>query len=61
MERNSEMAKRVGRPKVAASRRRDVIFRFVATSAEAAKIREAARAGGFLTISDYIRDKVIPK
>lgn len=55
------MAKRVGRPKVAASKKRDVVFRFVATNAEATKIREAAKASGFLTISDYIRDRIIPK
>jgi hypothetical protein len=60
MERSGEMtAKRIGRPKVAASKRRDIIFRFVATKEEATRIREAAR--GYLTVSDYIRDKVIPQ
>jgi hypothetical protein len=61
MERIAGMGKRVGRPKVAKGRKREVIFRFVATNAEAAKIREAAKDSGFLTISDYMRDRVIPK
>lgn len=54
------MAKRVGRPPVDASRKRGVIFRFVTTTAEARKIRDAARAAG-MSLSDYLRDKAIPK
>jgi hypothetical protein len=54
------MAKRAGRPEIAPSRRREVIFRFVATKAEAAKIRGAAKAAT-LTISEYLRSVAIPK
>jgi hypothetical protein len=54
------MAKRVGRPGVAASQRREVIFRFVVTRAEAGKIRSQAKALG-LTISEYLRSVAIPK
>jgi mobilization protein NikA len=54
------MAKRVGRPEVAASQRREIIFRFVATKAEAVKIRGKAKALG-LTISEYLRGVAIPK
>lgn len=54
------MVKRVGRPEVPASRRREVIFRFVATKAEATKIRGAAKAVN-LTISEYLRSVAIPK
>jgi hypothetical protein len=54
------MAKRAGRPEVAASQRRDVIFRFVVTKAEASKIRAKAKAEG-QTISEYLRGVAIPK
>jgi hypothetical protein len=54
------MAKRVGRPEVAASQRREVIFRFVVTRADAAKIRSQAKTQG-LTISEYLRSVAIPK
>ena len=54
------MAKRVGRPGVTASQRREVIFRFVVTRAEASKIRSQAKALG-LTISEYLRSVAIPK
>lgn len=54
------MPKRVGRPEVAPSQRRQVIFRFVATKAEAVKIRGQAKAAG-LTISEYLRSVAIPK
>lgn len=45
---------------MAASQKREVIFRFVATKGEAVKIREAAQAVG-LTLSDYLRGVAIPK
>jgi hypothetical protein len=54
------MRKRIGRPKIAPSQRREVIFRFVVTKAEAAKIRSKAKALG-LTISEYLRSVAIPK
>jgi hypothetical protein len=54
------MAKRAGRPEVAASQRRDVIFRFVVTKAEASKIRAKAKGQG-QTISEYLRGVAIPK
>jgi hypothetical protein len=54
------MAKRVGRPEVAASQRRDVIFRFVVTKADASKIRAKAKSQG-QTISEYLRSVAIPK
>ena len=54
------MAKRVGRPEIAASQRREIIFRFVVTKAEATKIRSKAKASG-LTISEYLRSVAIPK
>ena len=54
------MAKRVGRPEKAPSQRREVIFRFVVTKAEAAKLRSKAKAAG-LSISDYLRGVAIPK
>jgi hypothetical protein len=54
------MAKRVGRPEVAASKRREIIFRFVTTKAEALKIRSKAEVLG-LTISEYLRGVAIPK
>jgi hypothetical protein len=54
------MAKRAGRPEVAASQRRDVIFRFVVTKAEAFKIRAKAKNQG-QTISEYLRGVAIPK
>lgn len=53
------MRKRVGRPQMAASQRRDAILRFVVTKAEAAKIRKKAKASG-LTISEYLRSVAIP-
>lgn len=54
------MRKRAGRPGVAPSQRRQVIFRFVVTKAEAVKIRSGAKASG-LTISEYLRRVAIPK
>ena len=54
------MAKRVGRPEIAASQRRESIFRFVTTKAEAVKIRSKAKASG-LTLSEYLRSVSIPK
>lgn len=54
------MPKRVGRPKVAQSEKRTAIFRFVATKAEAARLRAKAKASG-LTISEYLRSVAIPK
>lgn len=54
------MPKRIGRPPVEPSRKRGAIFRFVATEAEAKKIRKAARAAG-LTLSEYLRHCSIPK
>jgi hypothetical protein len=53
------MAKRAGRPEVAPSQRREVIFRFVVTRAEAGKIRGKAKAQG-LTLSEYLRSVAIP-
>ena len=54
------MRKRAGRPEIAPSQRREHIFRFVATEAEAKKIRAKAKALN-LTISDYLRGVAIPK
>lgn len=54
------MARRAGRPEVAMSQKRSVIFRFVATKAESAKIRAAAKAQG-KTLSEYLRSVSIPK
>jgi hypothetical protein len=54
------MAKRVGRPEVAENLKRESVFRFVTTKAEAAKIRRAAKASG-LTLSEYLRHCSIPK
>jgi hypothetical protein len=50
----------MGRPQVTASLKRTAIFRFVATKAEAAKIRGRARELG-LTLSEYLRSVAIPK
>jgi hypothetical protein len=55
-----QMPKGMGRPKVAASLKRESVFRFVTTKAEAAKIRTRARSLG-LTISEYLRGVSIPK
>ena len=52
------MPKRAGRPAIAASQRREIIFRFVATKAEVAKIRSKAKAAG-LTISEYLRQSAL--
>ena len=54
------MVKRVGRPEIPASKRRNVAFRFVATKEEAARIRTKAHAMG-LSLSDYLRQVAIPK
>jgi hypothetical protein len=54
------MAKRAGRPKMTASKKRELIFRFVATKAEAEKIRAKAEKLG-LTLSEYLRSVAIPK
>jgi hypothetical protein len=53
------MAKRVGRPKVQASERRNAIMRFVVTKAEAEKIRAEAKTRR-VTLSDYLRSVAIP-
>lgn len=54
------MGKRVGRPEKASNLRREVIFRFVVTKAEAARLRSTAKAAG-LSISEYLRSVAIPK
>jgi hypothetical protein len=54
------MGKRVGRPEVAESQRRDTILRFVVTKSEAVKIRTKAKALR-QTISEYLRSRAIPK
>jgi len=53
------MRKRAGRPKIAPSQRREVVFRFVVTKAEAREIRHKAKRTG-LTISEYLRSMAIP-
>ncbi len=53
------MPKRAGRPKKAPSQRREVIFRFVVTKGEAARIRNKAKRAG-LTLSEYLRSMAIP-
>lgn len=53
------MAKKAGRPEIAASERRNVIMRFVVTKAEARKIRSKAKAES-LTLSEYLRRSAIP-
>jgi hypothetical protein len=52
------MGKRVGRPEVPPSQKRDAILRFVVTKAEAAKIRSKAKAAN-LTISEYLRQSAL--
>ena len=54
------MSKRMGRPEVPESKRRNVAFRFVCTKQEAAKVRAKAKAMGF-TLSEYLRQVAIPK
>jgi hypothetical protein len=54
------MRKRVGRPEIDPSQKRESVFRFVTTKAEAARIRDKAKALG-LTISHYLRSVAIPK
>ena len=54
------MVRRVGRPEIPASKKRNVAFRFVATKEEAARIRAKAEAMG-LSLSDYLRQVAIPK
>jgi hypothetical protein len=54
------MVKRVGRPEIPASKRRNVAFRFVATKEEATKVRAKAKDMG-LTLSEYLRQAAIPK
>lgn len=54
------MRKRAGRPEIAPSQKRAFIFRFVATRAEAGKIRGRAKKLG-MTISNYLRSVAIPK
>jgi hypothetical protein len=54
------MAKRAGRPEIAASQRREAIIRFVVTKAEASRIRAKAKANG-QTLSEYLRSVAIPK
>ena len=52
--------RKAGRPEKAASELRTIIFRFVATKAEARQIREQAKRRG-MSLSDYLRDLAIPK
>jgi len=54
------MKRRAGRPAVAENQKRGNIFRFVATRAEAAKIRAKAKELS-LTLSEYLRSVAIPK
>jgi len=54
------MRKRAGRPEIAPSQKRESIFRFVVTKAEAAKIRAKAKVSG-LTLSEYLRSVAIPR
>jgi hypothetical protein len=54
------MPKRAGRPEIAPGKRRNVIFRFVVTKAEATRLRNKATESG-LTISEYLRNVAIPK
>lgn len=54
------MPKRVGRPAVAQSQKRNVIFRFVVTNAEEKRLRAKAKELG-LSISEYLRSVAIPK
>jgi hypothetical protein len=54
------MGKRAGRPEIAKSQRREVIFRFVVTKVEAVRLRKLAKAAG-LTISEYLRSVALPK
>jgi hypothetical protein len=54
------MKKTTGRPPTPKSQRRNVIFRFVVTKGDAAKIRASAR-GLSLTLSEYMRSVAIPK
>ena len=54
------MPKRVGRPAIASSQKRQVIFRFVVTKAEEKRLRAKAKELG-LTISEYLRSVAIPK
>jgi len=54
------MGKRMGRPAVPASKRRNKPFRFVATREEAARIRAKADDMG-LTLSEYLRKVAIPR
>jgi hypothetical protein len=54
------MPKRAGRPVIRASERRNEIFRFVATKAEAAKIRAKAKQSS-QTLSEYLRSVAIPR
>ena len=54
------MPKRAGRPPKAASQKRNAIFRFMVTKAEASKIRAKAKELG-RTLSEYLRSVAIPK
>jgi hypothetical protein len=54
------MPKRAGRPTLAASQKRDTIFRFVVTKAEEKRLRAKAKELG-LSISEYLRRVAIPK
>jgi len=54
------MPKRAGRPTVVKGQKREEIFRFVVTKAEASKIRSKAKEL-HLTISEYLRSVAIPK
>ena len=54
------MKRRVGRPKMAASERREEILRFMVTKEEEALIRAKA-AELHLTLSEYLRFATIPK
>lgn len=54
------MRKRAGRPEIDPSQKRESVFRFVTTKAEAAKIRNKAKESG-QSISEYLRSVAIPK
>lgn len=54
------MHKKAGRPAIAPNQKRSETFRFVATKAEAAKIRAKAKALG-QTLSEYLRSVAISK
>ncbi len=54
------MARKAGRPELKPSEKRDAVFRFVTTKAEARKIRQRAGEQG-LSLSEYLRRAAIPR